>query len=84
MDMNELTPLITSVGFPIVMCIVLLKYMRDMQTENKETYNNMSANHKAEIDSLKESLNNNTQVLVKLETMLSMLSSKLSGKSGED
>ena len=65
MDTQAITALIGSVGFPIVMCLIMVKVMMQMEES-----------HKTEIDSLKESLNNNTNVLTKLETMLSMLAEK--------
>lgn len=68
MDAQGLTTLIGSVGFPIVMCLIMVKVMLEMETA-----------HKQEIDSLKESLNNNTNVLTKLETMLSILTDKGKG-----
>ena len=65
MDTEAITALIGSVGFPIVMCLIMVRVMMQMEES-----------HKTEIDSLKESLNNNTNVLTKLETMLSMLAGK--------
>ena len=65
MDTQAITTLIGSVGFPIVMCLIMVKVMMQMEES-----------HKTEIESLKESLNNNTNVLTKLETMLSMLAGK--------
>ena len=62
MDAQAYTNLISSVGFPIVMCLIMVKLMSRMEES-----------HKAEIDSLKDSLNNNTNVLTRLETMFSML-----------
>ena len=56
---------VSTVGFPIVMCLIMVKVMMQMEES-----------HKTEIESLKESLNNNTNVLTKLETMLSMLAGK--------
>lgn len=46
---------ISSVGFPIVMCLVLLKYQKDQ-----------SAEHKEETEKFTEALNKNTLVLQKL------------------
>ena len=65
MDTQAITALIGSVGFPIVMCLIMVKVMMQMEES-----------HKTEIDSLKESLNNNTNVLTRLETMLSILAGK--------
>ena len=69
MDAQAYTNLISSVGFPIVMCLIMVKLMARMEES-----------HKAEIDSLKDSLNNNTNVLTRLEAMFSMLIRK----TGED
>lgn len=61
MDGNAVISLIGSVGFPIVMCLILVKYMEEM-----------NAAHKEEVSGLKDSLNANTQILTKLETMLNI------------
>lgn len=61
MDAQGITSMIGSLGFPIVMCIIMIKLIFTMEQSHKE-----------EIDSLKESLNNNTNVLTKLETMLNI------------
>lgn len=60
--MDSITALITSVGFPIVMCLIMFKYMQEE-----------SANHKSEVDSLKESLKENTVVLADLKSMIQTL-----------
>lgn len=69
MDAQSYTNLISSVGFPIVMCLIMVKLMARMEES-----------HKAEIDSLKDSLNNNTNVLTRLEAMFSMLIRKEDNK----
>lgn len=61
MDAQGITSMIGSLGFPIVMCIIMIKLIFTMEESHKE-----------EIDSLKESLNNNTNVLARLETMLNI------------
>ena len=61
MDTQGITTMIGSLGFPIVMCIIMIKLIFTMEESHKE-----------EIDALKESLNNNTNVLTKLETMLNI------------
>lgn len=58
MDINAITALIGSVGFPIVMCLLMLKFMKESEDSHKE-----------EINSLKDSYNKNTQVLTELKTM---------------
>lgn len=70
MDAQGITALIGSVGFPIVMCLIMWKYMEQIQSDNKETISKLNESHKEEVDALKESLNNNTNVLTELKTML--------------
>lgn len=57
MDPNAITSLIGSIGFPIVMCL-LLYYRMDKQDEN----------HKEEMNKITEALNNNTFALKELST----------------
>ena len=61
MDAQGITSMIGSLGFPIVMCIIMIKLIFTMEESHKE-----------ELDTLKESLNNNTNVLTRLETMLNI------------
>lgn len=53
--MNEVVTLITNVGFPIGLTLILLWYIYD--SNNK---------HKEEMDKMSEALNNNTIALTKL------------------
>ena len=55
MDMNVILQAITSVGFPIVMCLMLMWYVREI-----------SSKHKEESDKFTEALNSNTLILQKL------------------
>ena len=73
MDAQAYTNLISSVGFPIVMCLIMVKLMARMEESHKE-----------EIDSLKDSLNNNTNVLARLETMFSMIIKKEGGDNDNE
>lgn len=73
MDAQAYTNLISSVGFPIVMCLIMVKLLSRMEES-----------HKAEIGSLKDSLNNNTNVLTRLETMFSMLIRKENNKNDNE
>lgn len=62
MDVNVIGTLISNVGFPIAACIALYVMVKDMQKAHKE-----------EIDGLKSSLEQNTVVLTRLETIIKML-----------
>lgn len=57
--MQEVITAISTVGFPIVMCLVLLYEIKSMTEAHKE-----------ETNSLKDALNNNTVVLEKILTRL--------------
>lgn len=53
--MNEVVTLITNVGFPIGLTLILLWYIYDSNIKHKE-----------EMDKMSEALNNNTLALTKL------------------
>lgn len=53
--MNEVVTLITNVGFPIGLTLILLWYIYDSNDKHKE-----------EMDKMSEALNNNTLALTKL------------------
>lgn len=61
MDINAIVSLIGSLGFPIVVCILLLWYIKELLTVHKE-----------ETDSFTNALNRNTVVLQKLCDKLSI------------
>lgn len=55
MDVNTISQLISTVGFPISMCGLMAYYLK--YTEDR---------HRDEVGSLRDALNNNTTVLQKL------------------
>ena len=69
MNVVDVANLISSVGFPIVMCIVLFKYMEanddKREVEGKE---------------LRDAINNNTIVLTELIAKIDSAVSQLTGK----
>ena len=66
MDPTQLTPIISSLGFPIAACIALFYYL------NKER-----ENHKEEIDTLKNCINENNTVLSALKTLLESIERRI-------
>lgn len=62
MDVNIFSQIITNLGFPIA-CVIALFWSWSKERED----------HKAEMKSMTEALNNNTQALIKLETMIQAL-----------
>ena len=59
MNVNDITTAISSIGFPIVCCIVMFKYLE----KERES-------HKAEIDNMTSALNENTKVLIELRHLI--------------
>lgn len=59
MEIGTIIELIASVGFPIVMCLILLHYM---QQQNEK--------HEQEIKDLTNTINNNTKILAELTTLI--------------
>ena len=73
MDTQVFTQLISSVGFPIVACMIMWKSLQDS-----------TAAHKEEMDGMKESLNQNTLVLSELKQMIKDFKELLPGGKGTD
>lgn len=65
----EIMELISNVGFPIACCAAMYGYIM-----------NQSKQHKEEVDSLRDVLNNNTLILTELKDAIHML---IGGKRGD-
>lgn len=55
MDVASITQIVSTVGFPIAMCVALLWYIKDLTDK-----------HKQETEQFTEALNNNSLILQKL------------------
>lgn len=55
MNFNDIQTFITSVGFPIACCIYLIYTQKETDKKNAET-----------VDKLRETVNNNTMVMIQL------------------
>ena len=58
--------LISSLGFPVVCCIAMAWYVKFQTTSYRDDVKEIQREHKDEIASVTEALNNNTLVLQKL------------------
>lgn len=78
---NAVVQLISTVGFPIVMCGVMgyyVKYLNDQHTEemkqnndlHREEINQINEQHRDEVDKLTTTIENNTVVMEKLSTKI--------------
>ncbi len=59
MEMTDLTNIISNVGFPVAMCLLLFYYMEKQNDR-----------HKQETDKLNDTLQGNTNVLTELTTLI--------------
>jgi len=73
MDYTQISTLITSVGFPIVACIIMWKTLQDS-----------TAAHKEEMDAIRDSLNKNTVVLAELKTLIEDLRNEAGGHGSDE
>ena len=68
--MDAWVQLISTLGFPIVACIVMALYVKEQTKNNREDVKELNAQHSKEMnafkDEIKEALNNNTIALTKL------------------
>jgi hypothetical protein len=66
MDFNLVIAAIGSLGFPIVACVGLAIFFREVNNNYRTDLKEANNNHKNEIDKLTEAINNNTLVITKL------------------
>jgi hypothetical protein len=59
MNGADIVTLIGSLGFPIVMCLIMFKYLMDE-----------SENHKSETNLLKDTIQKNTEAIIKLKNAI--------------
>lgn len=61
-----MTQIIMSIGFPIVACIAMGWYVREITNKHDEQIERMNNQHKEEMKQVTEALNNNTLALQRL------------------
>ena len=66
MDITTVTQIIMSIGFPIVACIAMAWYVREITNKHDEQIERMNNQHKEEMKQVTEALNNNTLALQRL------------------
>lgn len=69
-SMQDLLNMISTVGFPIVISIIMAYYVRDQGDKNREDIRALNEAHKTEMLSVIEALNNNTLALTQLKDSL--------------
>lgn len=66
MDINTILQAVTTVGFPIVMCLVMAWYIKTINESHRKEIENINGLHKSETDKFTEAINNNTLALQKI------------------
>ena len=66
MEFNTILQAIATVGFPIVMCLLLIWYIKDTNEKTSENIKEITAKHLEETKEFTEALNKNTLVLQRL------------------
>lgn len=70
MNMGEISQLISSIGFPIAMCVLMCYYIKYTQDNYRTDINDLNEKHKEESTKLVEAINNNTLVIKELSERL--------------
>ena len=65
-EINTISQMITSIGFPIVACGAMAWYVKDTNDKHREEVQRLNNQHKEEMEQVTEALNNNTLALQKL------------------
>lgn len=68
--MDQIFAAIGQYAFPIVACVVMGWYVKYTQDNYREDIQELSKNHKEEIDKVTSALNNNTLALQKLTDVI--------------
>lgn len=66
MDVQVILTAISTVGFPIVCCIVMMWYVKYSTDKSREEISSLNTKHKEEMTEVTTAINNNTIALQKL------------------
>lgn len=70
MDVSAITQIISTVGFPIAACGAMAYYVKYITDQNSLRMDKLNEDHKAEMNSVTDALNNNTLALQHLTDMM--------------
>ena len=70
MDANTWITLISTIGFPIVMCGAMAWYVKYITDQNREDIANEREQHDQEMKEITQAINNNTLALSKLADLI--------------
>lgn len=66
MDFQAILTAVTTVGFPIVCCLIMMWYVKYSTDKNREEMASLNEKHKEEMGEVTSAINNNTLALQKL------------------
>lgn len=70
MDVSAITTITSTVGFPIGACLAMGYYIKHLTDQNSARMDKLNEDHKAEMQSVTDALNNNTLALQHLTDMM--------------
>lgn len=70
MDAQTIMQAITSVGFPIVCCVIMMYYIKYRDEVTRNEVHHLTDQHKQEMSEITEAIHNNTIVIQKLIDLL--------------
>lgn len=70
MDVSAIVSLISSLGFPIIACIYMARWVSKQMDSYRADIKELQEDHKAEIGKVTEALNNNTNALIELSAYI--------------
>ena len=66
MTCTDIVSIISSLGFPIVMCLILVWYVKQQIENYREDIKSIQKDHQEEVQRMTEAINNNTIAITKL------------------
>ena len=70
MDAQAIVQLISTVGFPITMCVAMGWFVVDQTNKHREEVSKLNEQHEKEMNTVVEAINNNTVALKELSIKL--------------
>lgn len=66
MEIMEIIQTVSTLGFPAIMCVLMVWYIKYMQESYREDISKITEIHKEETAELRKAVENNTEAVIKL------------------
>lgn len=70
MDFSALVQAVTSLGFPVVCCGAVMWYVKYLTDSNRAEIDDMTMQHREEMQQITQAVQNNTEALIRLTERL--------------